>query len=267
MAEKISELSGDAREQRIAELKKKMKESAAKVKAAHAAGELPTRTAAPTPAAVAEAEPEDAVAEAVVEKPAREAAPATNGAAKPKPAPAAAPKAPPKPKTEEVVAPVLTNGEMTRRELLTYAWGGALALLGAQAGLVSFQFMYPRFRAGEFGGKFFLSEAEVPPAGVTPVANTNGKFWLVTTEEGDPKALYMVCTHLGCLYKWEASNSRFECPCHGSKFTHDGHFIEGPAPRSLDTFDITIENGQVVVDTGSKSLGGPATESPARIVV
>ena len=77
----------------------------------------------------------------------------------------------------------------------------------------------------------------------------------------------MVCPHLGCLYKWVESNSRFECQCHGSKYTHDGYYIEGPAPRSLASFNIAIENGDVVVDTGAKTLGAPASESPARAAV
>ena len=157
---------------------------------------------------------------------------------------------------------------MTRREFITYAWGATLGLLALEGGVVSFMFMYPRFRAGEFGGKFFLGpESSLPAPDAPPQPNTAGKFWMVTTQEGDPKALYMVCTHLGCLYKWEASNGRFECPCHGSKFTHDGFYIEGPAPRSLDSFEITIENSEVVVDTGSKILGAPSAESPARAAV
>lgn len=272
MAEKISDLSGDAREQRIAELKAKMKEAAVRAKTAHEAGELAAKPAA-APAQVAEAAPPKAApqpaAAAVAEKPAapkpaRAEATATNGAAAPKPAPRPAPK--PRAETEAVPGAPSVE-EMNRREFLTYAWGGALGLLTAQVGVASFFFMYPRFRAGEFGGKFFLDPVEIPAQGLPPVAVNDGKFWLVTSDEGEPMALYMVCTHLGCLYKWEASNSRFECPCHGSKFTHDGHFIEGPAPRSLDYFDLTIEDGQVVVDTGRKVLGAPITESPARIQV
>jgi cytochrome b6-f complex iron-sulfur subunit len=98
------------------------------------------------------------------------------------------------------------------------------------------------------------------------VPNTAGKFWLVTTEEGEPKAIYMVCTHLGCLYKWEPSTFRFECPCHGSKFSHDGFYIEGPAPRSLDFFETSVEGDSLVVSTGDKVTGAPAAESPARLI-
>jgi cytochrome b6-f complex iron-sulfur subunit len=277
MAEKISELTGEAREQRIAELKRKMMESAAKAKAAYDAGIMPAQAfglsggGASAPAAVAEVKsaPVAVAAQAAPARPARESTTEGNGVApKPKPAavPAPAVKAPPKPKVEEEPVPVLTEAEMNRREFLMYSWVGALGLLGIGAGVASFQFMYPRFRAGEFGGEFFVPQAELPDPTAAPIANTTGKFWLVGTDEGETKALYMVCTHLGCLYKWEASNSRFECPCHGSKFTHDGHYIEGPAPRSLDVFETRVENDLLVVDTGKRIVGAPATESPARVV-
>lgn len=274
MAEKISELTGEAREQRIAELKKKMQEAAKKAQAAHASGESAAPAAAApaaqaqAPAAQATAQPTEQVAE---KAPATKAVPGGNGAAAPKsptaPATITAPKpaAKPKPAAAPAAETAPDEQEMNRREFLTYAWGAALGLLTLETGVVSYFFMYPRFRAGEFGGQFFIQPSEVPDPTAAPVPNTNGKFWLVSTEEGNPKALYMVCTHLGCLYKWEASNSRFECPCHGSKFTHDGYYIEGPAPRSLDYFEISEEEGQIVVDTGARIIGEPAAESPARV--
>lgn len=270
---------------RIAELKKKMQESAQRAKAEREAEETnvdgvavaeaepvvaETADTAETTAAVA-TEPEvteadteenetstvETTAPVETETEAPVVAP-TNGAVTAASEPVA---------TAEVVEEEdNSQAEFTRREFLTYAWGAALGLLAVEAGLVSYFFMYPRFRAGEFGGQFFLSESDVPAIDAPPAAEVAGKFWLVDTEEG-PRALYMVCTHLGCLYKWEASNNRFECPCHGSKFSKDGFYIEGPAPRSLDTFEVTTENGQVIVDTGSKTVGAPATESPARAVV
>jgi cytochrome b6-f complex iron-sulfur subunit len=282
MAEKISELSGAAREQRIAELKAKMKAAAQKAQAARAGEEAPAPAAAapkpdaaptapkarPEAPAAAQAAAAVATAEAPAARPAREAAPASgNGAAEPKPRPAPRPAAKAETKAE-LEAPALSPQEMTRREFITYAWGAALGLLAVESGVVSFMFMYPRFRAGEFGGNFFIPESQWPTdPTAAPVPETTGKFWQVTTEEGEPKAIYMVCTHLGCLYKWEASNNRFECPCHGSKFTHDGYYIEGPAPRSLDSFEVIIEEGQVVVNTGRKITGDPAAESPARAAV
>ncbi len=177
---------------------------------------------------------------------------------------------------------------INRREFLSYAWGGALTLLTLESGLATYQFMYPRFREGEFGGKFILGAATaLPQIGIDPEGNSTGKFWLINTDEG-PRALYMVCTHLGCLYKWEPSNNRFECPCHGSKFNREGHYIEGPAPRSLDQFLVEIVEGgsivaktedagdfisapalpspdaEIVVDTGKRLQGKPKALSPAK---
>ncbi len=290
MAEKISDLSGAEREQRIAELKQKMHAAAKRAQAEHADEERPAAQAGPPsqPAAIAEAAPTvatPAAATATQEAVAAEAPVAA--AALAEPAPKAAPKAAPRPEKRDAPsgngaapkaaprpapAPAAeaqgpSTADMNRREFLTYAWGGALGFLALGGAVGSFLFMYPRFKAGEFGGKFFIGpESVLPDASAAPVPQPTGKFWLVRTEEGEPRALYMVCTHLGCLYKWEASNVRFECPCHGSKFTHDGYYIEGPAPRSLDTFIISVEEGQVVVDTGAKIIGNPSSESPARAV-
>ena len=166
--------------------------------------------------------------------------------------------------TPEELAERAERARMGRREFLIYTWGAYLGLLTAGSGALSFLFMYPRFREGEFGGKFRIgAESSLPPTTVAPRGDANGKFWLVNTDDEGPKALYMVCTHLGCLYKWADANNRFECPCHGSKFTREGYYIEGPAGRSLDRFDVTIESGEVVVNTGKKIVGDSKDLSPA----
>lgn len=275
MAETIAELSGNEREQRVAELKRKMQEAAKKAQAAQPADEAPASVSAPAVVAEAPAPVEAPAAEPVVAQaaapetetapaPVAPSAPATNGAtavsAPARPAPAARPAA----AVVEADSAEDSAKGINRREFLTYAWGAALGLLTLEAGVGSFLFLYPRFREGEFGGDFPIPLAEFKDADSPPEPQTAGKFWMVTTAEGEAKALYMVCVHLGCLYKWEPSNTRFECPCHGSKYTHDGDYIEGPATRSLDWFDTTVEGDVVVVHTGKKNLGAPAAESPAR---
>jgi cytochrome b6-f complex iron-sulfur subunit len=132
---------------------------------------------------------------------------------------------------------------MNRREFMSYAWGASILLFMAEMGVVTYLFAMPRFREGEFGGTFSLNVASVPPEGAAPADVPEGKFWLSHTDEG-VKALYKVCTHLGCLYKWVATNDRFECPCHGSKFQADGTYIEGPAPRNLDQFALSAVDTQ-----------------------
>ncbi|MDP8928895.1 MAG: hypothetical protein M3O70_10045, partial [Actinomycetota bacterium] len=48
----------------------------------------------------------------------------------------------------------------------------------------------------------------------------------------------------------------FECPCHGSRYNIWGD----PAPRGLDRFAVTVERGDVVVDT-STIVTGPARQA------
>jgi len=273
----IFEMTGDDREQRIADLKRKMQENAKRVKSEHDEQQSGDEAPASAPDAVATAEaPVDVAAEApdvdTTTEVAAESAPAVAPTA-PAAATTTVPSAAATPAAAPAAATATADSEeaskqaaLTRREFLTYAWGAAMGLLAAEAGLASYFFMYPRFRAGEFGGAFYLPATDVPALDAPPVPETAGKFWLVNTEDEGPKALYMVCTHLGCLYKWEASNSRFECPCHGSKFSKAGYYIEGPAPRSLDRFELAVEGEQITIDTGAKVTGNPASESPDRIV-
>lgn len=144
---------------------------------------------------------------------------------------------------------------VNRREFLNYAWGASIVLFMAEMGAVTYLFALPRFKEGEFGGTFTLDAATVPPPGAPPADYADGKFWLSNTDQG-VKALYNVCTHLGCLYKWVGSNHRFECPCHGSKFEADGTYIEGPAPRNLDQFSMAA------VDANDNELAKSDDGSP-----
>jgi cytochrome b6-f complex iron-sulfur subunit len=62
-------------------------------------------------------------------------------------------------------------------------------------------------------------------------------------------ALKSVCTHLGCTPNWLEAEQKFKCPCHGSGFYKDGINFEGPAPRPLERYAISIGNdGQIDID-------------------
>jgi Rieske Fe-S protein len=42
-----------------------------------------------------------------------------------------------------------------------------------------------------------------------------------------------VCPHLGCIVHWNAAESSWDCPCHGSRFTSTGKVINGPSNSDL----------------------------------
>ncbi|HNS39902.1 MAG TPA: Rieske 2Fe-2S domain-containing protein [Promineifilum sp.] len=145
------------------------------------------------------------------------------------------------------------SGGISRREFLYYIWGASIALVTLQGAGLFVWFLIPRFREGEFGGTFTIEVGKVPPVNSEPANFAEGRFWLVNLDSTQPNelmyqapdepnpiqgvaAIYKVCTHLGCIYAWTPTNSRFECPCHGSKYRLDGRRVESPAPRTLDRF-------------------------------
>ncbi|NIS81061.1 MAG: Rieske 2Fe-2S domain-containing protein [Anaerolineales bacterium] len=174
---------------------------------------------------------------------------------------------------------------LTRREFLNYLWGISMVMFMAGSGGAVIWFALPRFRKEEFDGVFTipLEEAPLPDAG--PKEFADGRFWLVnigpetTSDPRQPEAyplqpglcaLYKVCTHLGCLYRWTAGSNRFKCPCHGSKFLKTGSRIDGPARRNLDVFIIEAlnESGKALARTepSMNSKEGTALEIPPSAV-
>ena len=65
--------------------------------------------------------------------------------------------------------------------------------------------------------------------------------------------LSTVCTHLGCTPNYLSAEGKFKCPCHGSGFYETGVNFEGPAPRPLERYRITLaDDGQILVDKGRR---------------
>ncbi|MHB8575061.1 MAG: QcrA and Rieske domain-containing protein [Dehalococcoidia bacterium] len=142
-------------------------------------------------------------------------------------------------------------------------------------------FFNPRHIIG-FGGIVKIPASQVPKPGDDPKKFFDAKAWVVNlkpgegghgavpgSEKGGLIALYQKCPHLGCTVPWrpefdfEGVKSWFRCPCHGSTYTRGGVRVFGPAPRSMDTFDLTINaDGSLTLNTGKITLGD--TNDPQR---
>lgn len=137
---------------------------------------------------------------------------------------------------------------LSRRDFLKLGVGALSALAVFEVGGVSLLFMQPRRLDGAFGGVVNAGAVDSFPLG-TVVEFPDGRFFLIHAPDGGFLAVYNRCTHLGCTVSWEPGNGRFFCPCHASHFDINGDVQNPPAPRALDLFAVTIENGEVIVDT------------------
>jgi cytochrome b6-f complex iron-sulfur subunit len=140
------------------------------------------------------------------------------------------------------------RSRLTRREFLGWAWAVSLAGLFGQAGTALFSFLRPRIAPGAFGSAVVAGALEEFEPGTVSYVQS-GRFYISRLEDGGVLALWQRCTHLGCTVPWREDEGQFHCPCHSSIFNRQGEVIGGPAPRPLDHFPISLEDGNLVVDT------------------
>jgi nitrite reductase/ring-hydroxylating ferredoxin subunit len=69
---------------------------------------------------------------------------------------------------------------------------------------------------------------------------------LIRTADGTYHAYGQQCTHLSCPVYYARDHQRLECPCHEGAFdAATGNVLYGPPPRSLDTVQLELRDGQV----------------------
>src|SRR6476660_6732199 len=168
------------------------------------------------------------------------------------------PPAPPKPAPAKPAAAKTVMPRRTFMSWMTLAWAAFTAsMLAAVTATARFMFPNvlfeppPTFKAG------YPNEIQVGQ--VDERFKQRFAVWLVRTAF-DPYAsaegifaLSTVCTHLGCTPNWLEAEQKYKCPCHGSGYYKNGVNFEGPTPRPLERFAISLtDDGQILVDKSRK---------------
>jgi len=180
----------------------------------------------------------------------------TNNPQPQQPEPAAAPPTP-QPAVDitqktvtRTAAPAPAAENMDRRTFIKWATVGwtAFAAVIAGYGTLVLRYFFPNvlFEPKQSFLAGFPDEYEVGT--VSERWKAQHGVWIVRDTE-KIYALSVVCTHLGCTPNWLPNEDKFKCPCHGSGFYTTGINFEGPAPRPLERFKITLnDSGEILVD-------------------
>ena len=136
----------------------------------------------------------------------------------------------------------MTDDRIERRAFLLGCFGIGSATAGFLAATLRYlvpNVLYEPSRRFDIG-----PPSRFPPDSVTFLED---RQLYVFNEADGFYAISSVCTHLGCTVK--RGGPGFECPCHGSQFDQNGRVVQGPAPKALAWFALSLSpHSQLVVD-------------------
>lgn len=140
------------------------------------------------------------------------------------------------------------SDESTRRDFLDVGLKAGFAVCGAGMAVPTILYLLPARQRGP--GETLLSVG--PPGKFEPgtgrLLQADGRPVLVISPApGKFRAFSAICTHLGCIVKWDGPSGKILCPCHAAAFGPDGKVLSGPPPRPLPEYEVVVTADEVKV--------------------
>ncbi len=136
----------------------------------------------------------------------------------------------------------------SRRSFLDGLLGGTIAVLVAATIYPIVRYLWPSYqRPGGARGESVSIPLSQVPAGSARFLKFRGEPAVVIRTDAAVYALSAVCTHLGCIVKWDEARGHLACPCHAAYFDVNGNVLGGPAPRPLPSFEVRVVGDKIVL--------------------
>jgi cytochrome b6-f complex iron-sulfur subunit len=139
------------------------------------------------------------------------------------------------------------NRATTRRGFLDWVVGLCSAITGAALAIPALLYLWPAARGSGASGAVEVEGAAGMAAGSSKMVQVGSTAVIVVRGRSGFKAFSAVCTHLGCLVKWNPTDKRFQCPCHAAVFDENGKVVSGPPPAPLPPFKVKEVEDKVYV--------------------
>ena len=141
--------------------------------------------------------------------------------------------------------------DLTRRKLLDAFIG--IGFVATAIGFLTpvLAFLAPLKRSPELGSALegptgSPIDPEAVQEGTGIVGRLLGQPTLVIRKRGQLLGLTAVCSHLGCIVRWNNTSNQIECPCHGGKFDLQGQVTGGPPPEPLQVVTLRAKGNRIV---------------------
>ncbi len=135
-----------------------------------------------------------------------------------------------------------------RREILDLAMRAGVAACAAGMGVPVALYLLPAGSRGPHDAMVPAGPAASFEPGTARMIQSEGRPILVLSlGDGRYRAFSAICTHLGCIVKWDGATKSILCPCHAGSFGTDGRVTAGPPPRPLPSYDVVVSDGELKV--------------------
>jgi cytochrome b6-f complex iron-sulfur subunit len=137
-----------------------------------------------------------------------------------------------------------------RRTLIGWLLGFSVfaTLAGVMTPIIGYLWPPASKSTGEGTRVRVASLSELRSAGGLVVPVENKPVILSVGANNEVNAFSAICTHLGCIVKWEPAGSYILCPCHDGRFNaQTGAVISGPPPNPLPKYNVVVEGDDISV--------------------
>jgi cytochrome b6-f complex iron-sulfur subunit len=141
-------------------------------------------------------------------------------------------------------------GRVTRRRFLESGVGVLIGLGTVSVVSTILSYLRPMVAPASQDGPVAVAAASQVPVGDGQVVPFQGTTAIVIHREQDWVAFSAVCTHAGCIVRWDKAQRRILCPCHAGVFDVEGNVVSGPPPRPLRRYRVKVQGDKIMLAEG-----------------
>jgi len=145
-----------------------------------------------------------------------------------------------------------SDADATRRSFITRLFKGTIAAgIASVIGSIAAYLVAPEEVRSSLGPqRMKVAKSDEIPVGGGKLALFNEEPVWIVRRAREFVAVSALCTHKGCVVKWDAGRRLFACPCHEARFDENGNVLAGLPRRPLPHFRVAAVGDELYLSRG-----------------